>query len=200
LLSEQVLAHPRISDIYFEYLFGCYSVARASVPLMEATRERAASMTGDPASTALASYLEKHIAEETGHDEWFLEDLGALGYDRGRLVTRPPPISLATMVGTQYYWVLHYHPVTILAFLIAVESSPPSRAVIDELMKLTGHGPDSFRTLIEHADLDEHHEAELYQLLDELPLTEEQSSVLGLNAMQTVHLMAASLQELLDAF
>jgi heme oxygenase-like protein len=200
VLSQKVLVHPRIHEIYPQYLFGCYCVARASVPLMEATRDHALSMDGDPGLVTLAAYLDRHIIEERGHDEWFLEDLEVLGWDRSTVLTRPPPLSVATMVGTQYYWALHYHPVALLAFLIALESNPPSRELIDELIELTGHDSKSFRTLVEHADLDQHHQEELYQLLDELPLTKEQSAVLGLNAMHTVHMTAVSLEELLDGF
>jgi hypothetical protein len=74
-VSREVMTHPRLADFYPEYLFTSHCIARASVPLMEAARDRALTMVGDPVSAALASYLEKHIVEEKGHDEWFLEDL-----------------------------------------------------------------------------------------------------------------------------
>jgi len=197
--SAKFLAHPRISQLYPEYLFGCYCIARASIPLMEATRQRALAMAEhDEVCAALAPYLETHIIEEKDHDEWFLEDLMALGWDRHTVLSRPPPASLASMVGAQYYWALHYHPVALLGFLTALESNPPTRKLIDELIEKTGRSPEVFRTLIEHADLDPHHGDELYQLLDELRLTPEQSTVVGLSAMHTLHMAAVSLAEVLD--
>jgi hypothetical protein len=197
-VSQLFMADPRIAELYPEYLFSSHCLARASVPLMETARERALDMgEADPVSAALASYLEGHIVEETGHDEWFLEDLELLGWDRSAILARPPSATVASMVGAQYYWVLHYHPVALLGFLTALESHPPSRSLIDELISLTGYPPKAFRTLIEHADLDPHHEQELYGLLDELPLTPEQSAVLGLSAIHTLHMTAVSIEELL---
>jgi hypothetical protein len=193
------MAHPRLEDFYPEYLFSSHCMARASVPLMEAARDRALSLSdGDPVSGALASYLEKHIVEEKDHDEWFLEDLEVLGWDRATILTRPPSSTVAALVGAQYYWVLHYHPVALLGFLTALESHPPARSLIDELIARTAYSAKAFRTLIEHADLDPHHEQELYQLLDGLPLTQEQSEVLGLSAMHTLHMVSLTLMEILE--
>lgn len=195
------LAHPRISDLYPEFLFGCYCLARASVPLMEATREAALDMAEhDDVCAALAPYLEEHIVEEKGHDDWFLEDLEVLGWDRDTVQSRPPSATLASTVGAQYYWVLHYHPVAILGFLIALEGHPPSSALIDQLIERTGHDRRAFRTLIEHGELDPHHGEELNSLLDDLPLTRSQSNVVGLSALHTLHLEAVSLVEILDGF
>jgi Iron-containing redox enzyme len=200
-VTQRFLASSRISDLYPEYLFSCYCIARASVLLMQTARERALSLGNeDPVGAALAPYLEGHVVEEMGHDQWFLEDLGVLGWDRSAILTRPPSATIASMVGAQYYWVLHYHPVALLGFLTALESNPPSRSLIDELISKTGHTPKAFRTLIEHADLDPHHEEELYQLLDDLLLTREQSAVLGLSAIHTLHMTAVSLEEIVEQF
>jgi hypothetical protein len=199
--TASFLVHPRISELYPEYLFGCYCLARASVPLMEATRQKALNMAEeDDVCAALAPYLEEHIVEEKGHDEWFLEDLEVLAWDRGTVLGRLPSTSLATSVGAQYYWSLHYHPVAILGFLIALEGHPPTSALIDQLIKRTGHDRRAFRTLIEHADLDPHHGEELNRLLDDLPLTPNQSTVIGLSALHTLHMEAVTLGEILAAF
>lgn len=155
-------------------------------------------MPADPVSMPLAAYLEKHIMEEKDHDEWFLEDLEVLGWDRSTILSRPPSSTVAALVGAQYYWVLHYHPVALLGFLTSLESHPPTRELIDELIVRTGHSPRAFRTLIEHADLDPHHEKELYELIDALPLTREQSEVLGLSGMHTLHLVSLSLDEIIE--
>jgi heme oxygenase-like protein len=194
------LAHPRISDLYPEFLFGCYCLARASVPLMETTRQTALRMAvDDDVCAALAPYLEEHIVEEKGHDEWFLEDLEVLGRDREAVLSRPPSATLASTVGAQYYWALHYHPVAILGFLIALEGNPPSTELIDQLIERTGYSPKAFRTLIEHAELDPHHGEDLNRLLDELPLSRDQSTVVGLSALHTLHMEAVSLLEIIES-
>jgi hypothetical protein len=194
------LHHPRISELYSEFLFGCYCLARASVPLMEATRQAALERAGhDEVCAALGPYLEQHILEENGHDEWFLEDLLVLGSDRAAVESRLPPNGVVLSVGAQYYWGLHYHPVAIIGFLIALEGNPPTRELIGQLIERTGHDPKAFRTLGEHADLDPHHRDELYHLLDELSLTRNQSTVVGLSALHTLHLEAVSLVEIIES-
>jgi hypothetical protein len=193
------MAHPRLVDFYPEYLFTSHCIARASVPLMETARDRALDIAdGDPVAGPLASYLEKHILEEKDHDEWFLEDLESLGWERSSVLTRPPSATVAALVGAQYYWVLHHHPVALLGFLTALESNPPAKALIDEIISRTGFSPRAFRTVIEHADLDPHHETELYDLLDSLALTWQQSEVLGLSAMHSLHMVSLTLDEIIE--
>jgi hypothetical protein len=49
-----------------------------------------------------------------------------------------------------------------------------------------------------HAELDPGHADELAATIDSLPLSAEQSAVLGLSAMSTVHGLAHVLDELVD--
>jgi hypothetical protein len=197
--GERLVTHPRIRELYPEYLFTVHSVIRASVPLMETARERARSMSAsDPAAAALADYLGEHIDEERDHDEWLLDDLETIGVDRAATLARPPSPTVASAVGAQYYWILHYHPVALLAWIGVLEGYPPSTALIDELAARTGYGPEAFRTLAAHAELDVGHGDELFETLDGLPLTAEQSTVIGLNAMSSVHLLAKALDEVSD--
>lgn len=196
-MTQRFLASSRISDLYVEYLFSSHCIARASIPLMQTARDRALTLGAEDAvGAAVAKYLEGHIVEEMGHDEWFLRDLELLGWDHSAVQARPPSATVASMVGAQYYWVNHYHPVALLGFLTALESHPPSRSLIDELISRTGHPPEAFRTLIEHADLDPRHAEELDELLDELPLTPEQSTVVGVSALYTLHMTAVSIEEI----
>jgi hypothetical protein len=188
--------HPRVRELYPEYLFTLHSVIRASVPLMETARQRAVSMApGDPAAAGLVEYLDEHIDEERDHDDWLLDDLESLGRDRSSILTRVPSPTVARAVGAQYYWVLHYHPVALLGWIGLLEGYPPTPATIDEVMARTGYGPQAFRTLSAHAELDVGHGDELFETVDRLPLTEEQSAVIGLSAMSSVDLLARALDE-----
>ena len=54
--------------------------------------------------------------------------------------------------------------------------------------------------MIAHAELDPGHGAELDALVDSLPLTREQSAVIGLSAMQTVELYTRAIEEILGEF
>jgi hypothetical protein len=194
--GEQLVKHPRVRELYPEYLFALHSVIRASVPLMETARDRARSMSAaDPVAARLMEYLDEHIDEERDHDEWLLEDLASLGVDRSTVTARVPSPTVARAVGAQYYWVLHYHPVALLGWIGLLEGYPPTPATIDELMARTGYEPQAFRTLSAHAELDIGHGDEVFATLDQLPLTAEQSEVIGLSAMSSVDLLAHALDE-----
>jgi hypothetical protein len=198
---RKLVTHPRISDLYPEFLFTLHCIMRAGVPLMEVALGRARAMaTRDPVSATLATYLEKHINEERGHDEWLLEDMEYLGQDRAAILARFPSATVAGMIGAQYYWILHYHPVVLMGFLAPLEGHPPTTELIEELITRTGHDRKAFRTLLLHAELDPDHGDEINQLLDDLVMTPEQSDALALSAMYTVHMLARTTDEAVDVF
>jgi Iron-containing redox enzyme len=199
--SERICAHSRPREVYPEYLRTAHCILRASVPLMETARDRALVLAADdPVAAALAAYLEHHIPEELGHDEWLLDDLEVVGVDRRSVLARPPAPSVAAMVGSQYYWILHYHPVALLGYIAVLEGYPPSMTMIDGLVERTGYDRTAFRTLIAHSELDPGHADELDELLDRLQLTREQVGVVGLSAITTVRLSARVFNEVADEY
>lgn len=197
--GDRLVAHPRVRELYPEYLFTSHCVIRASVPLMETARAVAAAH-GDPVSAALAPYLAHHIPEEMDHDEWLLDDLELIGRARADVLRRPPSPAVASLVGAQYYWIHHFHPVALLGYIELLEGFPPSPALIDRLQAGTGYERAAFRTMIAHAELDPGHSAELDELIDSLPLTREQSAVIGLSALHTVDAYTRAIEELLDEY
>jgi len=159
--SRRLCEHPAVAALYPDYLVQSHCIIRASVPLMEAARDRSRSLRGDPVAAAVADYTACHIDEERGHDDWLLEDLAAIGVDPATVLTRPPPVAVAALVGAQYYWIHHFHPVALLGYMLLLEGYPPSAADVGSLRARTGYGPEAFRTLLLHADLDPHHGEEL---------------------------------------
>jgi len=194
--AARLIDHPRVRELYPEYLFMSHCIIRASVPLMETALDRARSIgPDDPVAAGLADYLRTHIDEERDHDEWLLEDLEALGFDRFAILARPPSPTVAWAVGAQYYWILHHHPVVLLGWIGLLEGYPPTPEVIDRLMAATGYAPEAFRTLALHAELDPGHGDELFEALDSLALSPDQLTAVGLNAISSVHLLARALDE-----
>lgn len=193
------LTHPRVADLYPEYLFTMYCIVRASVPLMEAAARCARAVSDrDPVAHGVASYLEHHLPEERDHDEWLLEDAETLGIDRAAFLTRPPSATVAALVGAQYYWALHHHPVALLGYLILLEGYPPRPDDVEALRARTGHDPAAFRTLLVHAELDPHHGDELDRTLDALPITSAQRSLLGMSALHSAGLLTVCFEELVE--
>ena len=194
--THLLFADPAVTKRYRDYLVAYHGILLATIPLLETARREALGRD-DPGSRALAEYLATHIEEETGEDEWVLQDLEGLGVDRATVLEHVPAPSVARLVGAQYYWVLHVDPVAVLGYLAALERDPPTREFIDDLMRRTGHDASAFRTLIAHAERDPEHAVELDELLDRIELTETQWTLVSLSAMNTVHLLASVFAEVL---
>jgi pyrroloquinoline quinone (PQQ) biosynthesis protein C len=197
--SDRMMAHPEIREVYPEYLVALHGFIRASVPLMQAAQERARALRPeDPVAARLVDYLEEHVVEETGHDEWVLEDLERLGIERATVLARVPSPTIARLIGAQYYWALHYHPAAVLGHLLVTEGYPTPPGLIEELIDRTGLPREAFRTVVDHSELDPEHGDELDRLIDELPLSREQEEVVTLSAMSSVELVAVLLEEVCD--
>jgi hypothetical protein len=197
--AHRFLSYPNLDMAYREYLMTSHAVVRASVPLMEAALTRARSMAqADPVSARLVRYLPHHILEEVDHDSWILEDLESIGVEPSTVLDRPPSQRVATLVGAQYYWIHHYHPAALLGYMAVLEGTPPSLTTVEKLIKRTGFDRRAFRTIIEHADIDNRHGDEVFRLVDELALGPSLSGLLGLSSMHTVVAMAAVIDEIID--
>jgi hypothetical protein len=196
---HDVFMHPRIAELWPEYLVTQHAIIRTTVPLMEAGRERARAMAdGDPVAAGVAEYLDVHIEEERNHDEWLLEDLEVLGVTRDAALSRVPSPAVASLPGSQYYWTLHYHPVGLLGYFAFMEGFPPQPELIVDLIDRSGHPEGAFRTFKLHGELDPGHRDELDRTIDVLPLTPNQENVLGLSAMSTGVLVTRSLREVAE--
>ncbi|MGZ4482369.1 MAG: iron-containing redox enzyme family protein [Gaiellales bacterium] len=182
---------PDIAERYPEYLATLHEIVRATIPEMEAARARAEDISaGDPVACGVALYLDRHVPEEAGHADWLLEDLAVLGVPRELVWARIPHGDVASLVGAQYYWIHHAHPVALLGHMAVMEGFPPDPGWIDDLRARTGHPPEAFRFLRRHAALDPQHRDELFRTIDELPLSADHESLIGLSALHSIGQLA----------
>lgn len=197
--SRALFDHPRLAELLPDYWFVVHSTIRATVPLMQAALDRSRALADtDPVARALADYFPVHIVEETGHDDWLLDDIQAAGMDRDEFLRRVPPASVAAMVGSQYYWIAHFHPVALLGYIAVMEGYVPT---VDHLTSVAARLPyplQSYRMMLEHAEIDGDHRRHLHDLLDVLPLSREQTAAVGLSALETMRQGCSSVRELLD--
>jgi hypothetical protein len=191
--------HSRVSELWPEYLVVQHQIIRATVPLTRAALERARESEGaDPVAEPLAHYLELHVDEELGHDETLLDDLALLGRNRDVVLERMPSPAVASLVGAQYYWILHHHPVSFLGYVGVMEGYPPTDELVATVVERTGFPREAFRTFSEHGELDPGHRDHLDRTLDALPLTDRHEHVIGATAIATVALATNALEELLQ--
>jgi hypothetical protein len=188
--------HRRLAELIPDFLFLIHGIIRASVPLMESARDRAALLAAkEPLAASLAEYLGQHVNEERHHDDWLLDDLEELGISRRTVWSRMPSPTVAALVGAQYYWIHHYHPLALLGYIAVLEGDPPVESQIAEVIERTGLPERAFRTFIKHARLDPHHRDDLNLALDMMPLTGEHETLIATSALETQHLLAVSFRE-----
>lgn len=176
-----------LSRRYPEYLRAMHGVIRASVPLMELAVRRCLDLGPcDPVAGPLREYLDRHIVEERDHDEWLLADFGTLGADTAQLLAGQPSQAVARLVGPQYYWIEHHHPVALLGYIAVMEGNAPAARLGDWIVATTGVPDGAVRTVRAHAELDGGHTDAVYDLLESLPLTSLQANVIAVSGLYTV--------------
>lgn len=195
--SETFWNHPRLAEMFPSFLLRVYSAGRASIRLMEVALRRARALAPrDAVSARLAEYYRSHIAEERDHPAWLVADLEALGVERARTMLTLPSPAVAALVGAHHVWI-ECHPVAALGHFAVLEGYPPSARELERVRARTGLPREGFRFLLAHAEIDPHHAADLFGLLDELPLSPAQSSLVGLSALHTVGALGAVFAELI---
>ena len=165
------------------------------MPLTEAALQRARELDG-PLARPLADYLSEHIDEEQHHDETLLDDLEAIGLERSSVLERIPSREVAELVGSQYYWIHHFHPVSFLGYVAVMEGYPPTSELIETLVARTGFPRTAFKAYLEHAELDPGHRDHLDRTLDALPLDDRHEQALGVSAIATATMAARSLERI----
>jgi hypothetical protein len=199
--SERVWESPLLRELYPVWLVTMHGVVRSAVPLMEAALERSRVLAagGDEVAAGLAPYLEHHAPEEAGHDAWLLEDLAELGHDPEEARLRLPSPRVAELVGAQYYWLRHVHPVTLLGHMSFVEGHPPQPGFAARLQEATGYPREAFRAVRRHERLDIRHREELFETIDALPLDPRHEALIGMSALHTMNGAIAVFEEIAAA-
>jgi hypothetical protein len=190
----------RLPQLLPKYLFLLHAAMRASVPLMETARQCARTRgPEDRVAQRLVLYFDDHIPEEHEHDRWLLDDMRSIGIETDEVLTRVVPPVIASLVGAQYYWIRHNHPVALLGYIAVLEGYPPDPRQLMRAQERTGLPPAVFRTLLEHAQVDEAHAEGLIRLLNELELSERQSALVSVSALHTADGIAGALGEVFSS-
>jgi hypothetical protein len=177
--------HPRLAEMFPKFLLAIHGSVRATIPLMELAIE-VCRRRDDPICSQLLPYFTQHIAEERGHEDWLLEDLEAIGISRDHVFGTVPHRLIAGVAGAQYYWISHVHPVALLGFFAVLEGNPPIASDLADIQEQTGMRMEAFRMLTHHAEVDKAHAAEIYALLDRLPLSPFHAELVGVSALHTL--------------
>jgi hypothetical protein len=171
-VGAELANHPHFRELYPDLIVTIHQGMRASVSLLRTALQRCQELqNADPVATAMVPYLAQHIKEED-HDHWALEDLEVLGVPRSEVMRPMPSPTIASLIGAQYYWMLHHHPVAVLGDMMVREGYPPAVETVEVLIARSRYPRAAYRTLRRHSRLDIHHRDDLIELLDGLPLQE----------------------------
>ena len=113
--------------------------------------------------------LYERIEEEKGHEDWVLDDIGALGGDAKGAHAASPSAPVRAMIGFNYYAAERVHPCSVLGMLYVLEvvASVYGGKVAESIARAIGKDVTAggFRFLSSHATMDAEHMAKLNVLL-----------------------------------
>ena len=173
-----LLSAPIIGDVqagrfglatYLAFLHQAYHHVRHTVPLLEAARDKLA-----PPQRWLDAPLQAYIQEESGHEEWILDDIEACGEDRQCWAARPPGFHTEMMVAFLYDSVHRVNAASIFGMVLVLEGTSSSLApAVAEMVQRQLSLPDAAMTyLTTHGELDQvhigHFESTMNRLTDPL--------------------------------
>ena len=151
---------------YRELLLELYHVVWHFNPICAA----AASRVSD-GHRQIRYHLYDHMKEESGHEQWVLSDLQAVGVDADSVTAHQPSVPTLSLIGYNYWAADRRHPCSVLGMMYALEviasvyGGPFSSAVKESLL-LEGERGVSF--ISSHATMDAEHMAELREVLNTL--------------------------------
>ncbi len=169
---NQLYAVPQIQDglagrisleTYIAYLTEAYHHVKHTVPLMQAAKAR---LGADHARYREA--LDEYIAEETGHEEWILNDITRAGGDANAVRHGKPRLATELMVAYAYDYVNRINPMGFFGMVFVLEGTSTQLAThgakaVQTSLKL----PEAaFTYLSSHGSLDQEHILFLQQLMD----------------------------------
>ncbi|OZI18835.1 biliverdin-producing heme oxygenase [Bordetella genomosp. 9] len=160
---------------YVAFLREAYHHVRHTVPLMHACRARM------PDRLAwMHDALDEYIEEETGHDEWILNDLRALGQDADAVRRAGPGPDTEVMVAYAYDTIARNNPVGFFGMVHVLEGTSVALALnaADRIQQTLALPPAAFSYLRSHGTLDQEHTRHFADLMDRLDDAGDQAAVL----------------------
>lgn len=136
------------------YLTEAYHHVSHTVPLLTAARDRM-----DEAHAPFRAALDEYIAEETGHEQWILNDIARSGGDAEAVRTGAPRASTELMVAFAYDYVSRINPMGMFGMVYVLEGTSIALAThgAGAVSKALGLGPECFSYLSSHGSLDQEH-------------------------------------------
>lgn len=162
-------------DEYVAFLTQAYYHVRHTVPLLMTAGGRLP-QDKEWLRTAVAEYIE----EETGHQEWILNDIVACGGDRESVRRGAPGPETELMVAYAYDSVQRGNPVSFFGMVLVLEGTSISLATraADTLRQTLGLPKSAFTYLYSHGSLDLEHMKFFEDLMNRIEAPEDKAAII----------------------
>ena len=162
-------------ETYIAYLTEAYHHVKHTVPLMMAAKAGL-----DDRHQRFREALDEYVAEETGHENWILNDIRHCGGDPVAVRNGTPRPATQAMVDYAYDYIRRVNPMGFFGMVLVLEgtsirlASQGAGAVASTL----GLGPECFSYLTSHGALDQDHMRFFAQLMDEVDDPADQKAII----------------------
>ncbi len=162
-------------ETYLAYLAEAFHHVSHTVPLLTAARDGM-----DTGHAAFRAALEEYIAEETGHEQWILNDIARAGGDAEAVRKGPPRAATELMVAYAYDYVRRINPMGMFGMVYVLEGASIALAThgAGAVSKALGLGPECFSYLSSHGALDQEHMTFFARLMDTVEDPADQAAIL----------------------
>ncbi|TNF36454.1 MAG: biliverdin-producing heme oxygenase [Gammaproteobacteria bacterium] len=159
---------------YIDFLTQAYHHVKHTLPLLMAAGARM-----DDAHGWLRVAIAEYIEEETGHEEWILNDIRACGGDADAVRHGQPAIETELMVSYAYDTIARINPVGFFGMVQVLEGTSVKAATIaaQNIQQGLGLPNKAFTYLLSHGDLDQDHIRFFESLMDKITDPAEQALV-----------------------
>jgi len=182
--QQTLAAVPQIQDglagaisreTYIAYLTEAYHHVKHTVPLMQAARAGL-----DDAHDRFRHALDEYIAEETGHEEWILNDIRNCGGDPEAVRNGTPRAATQAMVNYAYDYIRRVNPMGFFGMVLVLEGTSVRLATqgAEAVARNLGLGPQCFSYLTSHGALDQEHLVFFQKLMDEVDDPADQAAII----------------------
>jgi hypothetical protein len=160
---------------YLYYLAEAYYHVRHTVPLLTLARNNLAAE-----DRWLAPSFDEYIAEESGHEEWILDDIRNAGGDAESVRQGTPRMATELMVAYAYDYVTRVDPVGFFGMVLVLEGTSTALATAGAgaLMASLKLPESCFHYLTSHGSLDLEHMKFFEALMDRIESPQHQAAII----------------------
>jgi pyrroloquinoline quinone (PQQ) biosynthesis protein C len=171
---QQALTGQITRTRYVAFLTQAWHHVRETVPLMMATGARLPRRL-----EWLRSEVTHYIEEETGHDQWILDDIRNAGGDAAAAARSQPNVTTDALVAYAWDVAMRRNPVGFFGMVYVLEGTSVALALnaADCIQKALDLPPKAMTYLRSHGQLDQQHIQHLAGIVNRLEMPEDRAAI-----------------------